>query len=55
MPKAKYLENSFLESNAIFIPRYKIIKNNDTTITTPKNPNSSDIIEKIKSVCGSGK
>ena len=23
--------------------------------TTPKKPNSSDIIEKIKSVCGSGK
>ena len=29
--------------------------NKDVTMTTPNTPNSSLIIEKIKSVCGSGK
>ena len=32
-----------------------IIKNNTDTDTIPIIPNSSEIIEKIKSVCGSGK
>ena len=33
----------------------KIIKNKLTTIIEPTTPNSSHIIENIKSVCGSGK
>ena len=32
-----------------------MVKNSDDTIKTPKKPNSSLIIEKIKSVWGSGR
>ena len=37
------------------MPLYIIVKNSVDTIKIPKNPNSSLIIAKIKSVCGSGK
>ena len=31
------------------------MENNPTTIKQPTTPNSSDMIENIKSVCGSGR
>ena len=55
IPKARYLENKFLECITILKHDIMISKNSVVTITTPKKPNSSDIIEKIKSVWGSGK
>ena len=55
IPNDKYLENKSFVLVDIFIPLYKIIKNKPTTIMAPITPNSSAIIENIKSVCGSGK
>ena len=55
IPKAKYLENLSFVFLAIRNPLMIIIRNKLTTITTPINPNSSLIIEKIKSVWGSGR
>ena len=40
---------------AILNPKIIILKNSITTINAPTNPNSSQIIENIKSVWGSGK
>ena len=51
----KYLANWSLLLKAIFIPRHKIIEKRPTTIKAPTTPNSSAIIEKMKSVCGSGR
>ena len=52
MPNAKYFPNESFEFNAVFIPQYNININSDDTISTPAIPNSSLIIENIKSVCG---
>ena len=48
-PKAKYLANKSLVFKAIFIPKYNKEKNNKAIKTAPTTPNSSQIIEKIKS------
>lgn len=55
IPNAKYLPNKSGQFLAILNPFIIIVKNNDVTIITPIKPNSSLIIEKIKSVWGSGK
>ena len=54
-PKDKYLLNELDELITILNPKYKNNRNKETTIITPRTPNSSLIIENIKSVCGSGK
>lgn len=55
IPIERYLANWFLLFKAIFIPLHKIIANSPTTMKAPTTPNSSAIIEKIKSVWGSGR
>ena len=50
MPNDKYLENRSLEFKAIFIPRQRIRENKPVTIKAHATPNSSAMIEKIKSV-----
>ena len=55
IPNDKYFEKVSFVWVDIFIPLIKIIENKPTTITAPITPNSSAIIENIKSVCGSGK
>ena len=55
IPKDKYLPNVFGQLLEIVIPLYRIILNAITIIKAPTKPNSSVIIENIKSVCGSGK
>ena len=54
-PNIKYFLNKLSSFNANFIPQYAIIKNINTTNKAPMTPNSSQIIENIKSVCGSGR
>ena len=55
IPNAKYLANKLLVFKIILKQEMIIKRKSIETITTPKKPNSSDIIENIKSVCGSGK
>lgn len=55
IPNDRYFEKVSLVWVDIFIPRIKMIENSPTTIKAPATPNSSAIIENIKSVCGSGK
>lgn len=55
IPKDRYFEKVSFVWVDIFIPRIKIIEKRPTTIKAPTTPNSSAIIEKIKSVCGSGR
>ena len=55
IPKARYLPNESSHFIAILNPDIMIIRNKVVTNNTPIKPNSSLIIEKIKSVCGSGK
>ena len=55
IPKAKNFPNLSSEFIAILNPLYIIVINKDATIKIPTKPNSSLIIEKIKSVWGSGK
>ena len=55
IPKDKYLPNKLLHFLLILKQVKIIVRNNATIINIPKNPNSSLIIEKIKSVCGSGR
>lgn len=55
IPKAVYFPNKSSQFIAILKPRYIIVMNRLDTINIPKKPNSSLIIEKMKSVCGSGK
>ena len=54
IPNDKNFANISLELTDILIVLKIIIKNNKETLIIPIIPNSSDIIEKIKSVCGSG-
>ena len=54
-PKAKYLGNFSVCLKLIFKQNIKRMENKPSTINTPITPNSSEIIEKIKSVWGSGK
>ena len=44
-----------LAKNMYFTQEKKITRKIAVTTRTPRNPNSSDIMEKIKSVCGSGR
>ena len=55
IPKDKYFPNRSSHFIAIFMASYIIKQNNDDTNSTPKKPNSSLIIEKMKSVWGSGR
>ena len=55
IPKDKYFENKSVVFKDIFILLDNNIKNKLTTITEPITPNSSEIIENIKSVWGSGR
>ena len=54
-PKDRYLAKLSFCLIDMFKPRYIIVINRVVTISTPIKPNSSLIIEKIKSVCGSGR
>lgn len=54
-PKARYLGNLSVCFKLIFKQEIKRMENKPITIKTPIMPNSSEIIEKIKSVWGSGK
>lgn len=40
---------------AILKPVVMMVKNKTATISIPRKPNSSLIMEKMKSVCGSGR
>ena len=55
IPNDKYLPNRLLQFNDILIHLLNIVINNIETIIIPSIPNSSLIIENMKSVCGSGK
>ena len=55
IPNAKYLPKRSLLFLAILNPVNMIVKKKTDTIIIPKKPNSSLIIEKIKSVWGSGR
>ena len=48
------IERTIIESVG-GIPRQINMKNNKSTVAPPMKPNSSAIMEKIKSVCGSGR
>ena len=48
IPKAIYLPKRSSQFMAILKPRYIIVMNNEETIITPRNPNSSLMIENIK-------
>jgi len=54
-PAAVTAPNMVFDSFAIEIPFNNRIKYKDKTVITPINPSSSPIMEKIKSVCGSGR
>ena len=55
IPKARYLPNRSSQFIDILNPLYMIVINRAATIKISRKPNSSLIIEKIKSVCGSGR
>jgi len=55
MPAANKVPNCSEESKAILNPRHNNIVKRIIITTVPINPNSSPIIEKIKSVCWSGR
>ena len=55
IPNERYLPNGSFDLIAIFKDFNIIIKNKLDTINIPIKPNSSLMIENIKSVCGSGK
>lgn len=50
IPKDRYLANLSFCFIDMDIPVYIMVINNDATIRMPANPNSSLIMEKIKSV-----
>ena len=55
IPDATKVPNKSVALTAIFMPRQIKIANKINTIIAPKNPSSSHIIEKIISLCASGK
>ena len=50
IPKAIYFPKRSSQFIAILNPLYIIVMNNDDTISTPRKPNSSLMIENMKSV-----
>jgi len=55
IPAANRVPNWSAELTAILNPRHNNIINRTIITKVPLNPNSSPIIEKIKSVCWSGR